>query len=257
MMLTRPTRKIMAPTFGAFLLACATAPAMAQDAFEEDGFSLGAGVAFSSSPFVGADDNELSFLPLISFDKGPFHIGFDGASFTAVDRERWSFTLLAAPRMSDADSVDSPFLTGIDRDIAFELGAQARYDLSGMYIGAKALHDVTGEHGGFELTATAGKEFAAGPFLIDLAVGAAYRDADLNEYLYGVKAAEARADRAAYRPGGDVTPFVEASVTYPIGDRMAFIGFAGYELFSNEVRDSPLIEENGQATIGLAFVRKF
>ncbi|MEM9684670.1 MAG: MipA/OmpV family protein [Pseudomonadota bacterium] len=242
---------------GGLFYAAASSPSYAQSAFEEDGFTLGVGGGFETSPFVGANDTEFSFLPVIAFDKGPLHIGLDGISFTAVERERWQFALIAAPRMSGADTADSPFLTGIDRDLAIEVGAAGRLNFSDYYLGVTALQDVSSAHDGFELSATAGREFQVGELMVDIAAGAAYRTSDLNTYLYGVEPGEARAGREAYRPGADVTPFVEASVTYPIGDRSAVIAFAGYELFSNEVRDSPIVDANGQASIGLAFVRKF
>ena len=231
--------------------------AEAQISTDEDGWTLGLGVVAETSPFVGAENLEITPIPYVAYDTGRLHLGIDGVAYGLIGSDNLEVDVLIEPRWTFVGPDSSPLFSHIDRGTAIEMGMDAELSLSGFHTGIKAMKDVSSQHEGYEVTLTTGYEFEAGSVLLDFGVGSSYRDSDLNNFLYGVSMSEARTNLTAFNPKSGWQPFIEATVLYPFGERTALVGFADYSLLSDEVKNSPLLERDNEATIGLVFIRKF
>ena len=67
--------------------------------------------------------------------------------------------------------------------------------------------------------------------------------AELARHEYGVRAAEARADRAEYRPGGAVNFELGLGVSAEWREAWRVILNGSMEFLAKELRDSPLVDE--------------
>src|SRR6266704_6326948 len=78
------------------------------------------------------------------------------------------------------------------------------------------------------------------------------RDAKLNDYYYGVKAA---ADRPAYRPGAGLNGSIGLNARYDLTDTWHFFAGVSATLWASGVRRSPIVEDRAQLAAygGLAY----
>ena len=88
-----------------------------------------------------------------------------------------------------------------DRDYAIELGVETLIDGDWGAATLRAFHDVSGTHGGYELSAYYSWRWITGRLSFAPTVGVAYKSARLNDYYWGVHADEANLALPEYHPG--------------------------------------------------------
>ncbi|MEM8656984.1 MAG: MipA/OmpV family protein [Pseudomonadota bacterium] len=221
-------------------LALVATPSLAQ---QPTGFTLGVGVGIGNDPYIG-DDTEISPVPLIRYQGENFSVGFDGITYQVLQRDAFTLSGIAAPRIFGLVFADADELDGIDRDITVDLGISARYDSGFLFGGAKFLQEVTGEHDGQELTLELGTRIPLGPVPLSLSAGVDYQTESLSRYLWGVRGSEAIAGRDAYSPDGVLIPFVSASAFYPVSSNVSLTLGARAQFLPDEVTDSPIVDED-------------
>ena len=239
-------------------------PALAQNSaqtltrvFEDDGWVLGGGVVADSSPYRETSDLEISPIPYIAWDRGPLHIGIDGISYELIDSDALSFEVLAQPRWTFSAPDDSELFRDIDRDTGIDAGGSANLDMGFVYLTATGLADISNVYSGYEASFKIGSQAQIGSAYVDIGAGFRHRDNKLNLHLYGVRPEESSADLVAYAPKSSTEPFVEMTLAYPLGRNTALIGFAEYNSLSQNVQNSPLIDEGWSANAGFAILRRF
>ncbi len=216
----------------------------------------GLGASYSTTPYVGADNNEIDLVPYVAYQTDRLHVGIDEISAEIYDENGLSVEVALTPRWGPSFP-DTSLFSGLERDMTFEGGAAARYQAGGFYMSASARHDVLSVHDGFQTSFAIGTELETGSFEMDFSIGGTYRDKNLNGHLYGVAASEASSARTAYDPGGDWSPFAEVAVTYPITDTVALFAFAGIERHSARITDSPLVDKDQSSQIGVFVLTQF
>lgn len=225
---------------------------------DREGVILGFGMVIESSPFEGAEDSVLiSPFPYIAYEWENAHLGVDGFSYDFFELGALELGLSLEPRWSLTDPDDSPLFEELNRDTALEAGLTATLDLGSFYISASTATDVSDVHDGSENQLSLGVEFEAGPLALDLSMGAAYKNANLNQYLYGVSDDETKFGLPVYQPSNSVHPIAQLSAQLPITENMAILIFANYEAYGNQIKQSPLISEKDKTTLGLIFLTSF
>lgn len=224
---------------------------------DSEGLILGLAVIADWSPYEGAESPSTTPVPYLSYDWENAHVGVDGINYRFFDNGFVEFKGLLEPRWSFGDPEDSPLFTDIERDAAIEMGLQTEIDLGAFYLGSAALVDVSNVHNGFELSGEVGMHRQIGNLDLDISVGLAFRDTRLSEHLYGVRAEEAREDLPAYAPEAALYPYVGMVAFYEVGDSLGILCFARYEHPGSEAMNSPLIVKRRDASIGIAFLKRF
>lgn len=222
---------------------CATA------ATAEGVWIAGAGVNASQSPYVG-DKDEASLFPYLAYETDRLHVGVDGLSYTVLDNGGLSLDVTLDPRFAP-DFPGTELFDGLKRDDALELGFNATYHFGAAYAGLSFAHDVTDAHEGYEGAASVGYELELGQLGINAAAGVKFRDANLNNYLFGVSDDEATATRAAFDVGDTTTAFASLTAIYPLSDTMFLLGEISVEDLGDAAK-SPLVDEERLADITLA-----
>ncbi len=218
--------------------------------------AIGGGVEATTSIYTGDDDVEFAAVPHLSARWRQLEIEPDRLALTFWETDTLSVDLSANLR-AGPDFPETAVFAGLQRDIAVELGGSVSYDWGGFSTGFSFHHDVAGAHSGYEAVFDVARDFEVGEAIVDLGLGATVQDKNLGSYLYGVTAAEANAYRAAYAPDISVSPFVEASVAFPITDHFAIVGFAEYQLLDKTIQNSPLVDASDTALMGLFMVFQF
>ena len=119
----------------------------------------------------------------------------------------------------------------------------------------EVLHDIAGGSNGTEVRAGYRYDWVAGNLQLQPQVTLAARDANLNNYYYGVRPSEATAARPAYEPGSGITVELGLSAVYLLSERWRVIGGVSDKRWSSGVRASPVVENRRQLAgqLGLAY----
>lgn len=248
------------------LLAATTVAANAQDRVQtssgKPSLTIGAGMAFKPD-YSGADTYDSTPIPVISASKeitpgNTIYLRGLEAGLTHAFDEQFSAGVVASYR-GERDSSDSSKLTGMpDIDGAIEFGPKVRYQAT-QQLGfeGKILFDVSDAHEGY--TARIGADYAiplSAVTMLKLDGGVSYGSDDYNNTYYGVTAAQARPDRAAYQPDAGIGS-VDAAATlrHSFTDNWSVSARAGAEYLLADVADSPLVEQELQpyAVLGIAY----
>ncbi|MGB3553474.1 MAG: MipA/OmpV family protein [Jannaschia sp.] len=230
--------------------------AAAEGLFSNGNFTLGAG-AFNSSAIYNGEKAETNAVPFISFDTERLHLGFDGIGFHVFSQEDLKLTLRLAPGDSSDFPKNNPLFAGLERGTPIEAGVETTYDFDAFYVSGGAMIDVSSEHKGYQAEAKIGRVFMLGAVGIDIGAGARARDGKLNNFLYGVSAAEANGLRTAYDVGSTVEPFIVMTVSYAVSDKVSLLGMAEYHLLDDKVHNSPLTNGKDSYSAGFGLIYSF
>lgn len=223
-------------------------------------WTLGAVVVGTTGPYVGQED-EAELLSYFAFETDRFEVSVtDGLTYDVFqgdgpDGEGISASLRLAPRWSP-DFGDDPLFDGLERDTAIEAGAELSYGTRAFVLSAEILTDISDVHNGYQATVFAGAEVELGPVILEGGIGARHRSSDLNQYLFGVTAAEATTARAAYSPGDSTTGFASLTAILPLSDTMALIGDVTFEDLGT-LSASPLVSDDQRTSVAFGLVYRF
>ena len=117
------------------------------------------------------------------------------------------------------------------------------------------LHDAAGGSHGTEVRLGYRYDWVIGRLQLQPQLAFAARDANLNDYYYGVRPAEATATRPAYAPGKGVTTELGVSAVYRLSARWRLLGGFSAKRWPAAVRASPIVENRTQlaAQLGLGY----
>lgn len=241
----------MRPTLIVPLLLLAL-PAHAQELTDEPRWTLGVLAANRDAPYVGLDEG-LLVTPLVRFEGERFHIrGLrGGAELHRIGN--FSFDAFVKVRLDGYKAKDSPFLAGMDdRDFSLDGGLAAQW--TNRRIGQfelAASTDLLGRSHGEEVQLSYSALVRRFGWTFIPSVAVQWQDEALIDYYYGVRAGEALPGRPAYRGDSAVTPQFLLLATHPLGERWNIYTYLGYSWLPSEITDSPIVDEDSQATVML------
>lgn len=224
--------------------------ALAQGA--PDGFTIGALGIASTSPYVGVDQTT-ALVPLLAWKQGNLSISTgEGLKYRLMDRNGLAISALLSPRFAPFDDADAPALAGMDRGFTADGGIVLEYAATdALRISLRAVTEVTGQHGGQEVSLGAQSRVAIGGFPVMLGGGAEWQSRALSDYTYGVAAGEATVGRPAYAPGDTVVPYLSVGTMIPINAQTRLFGSLKAEFLPNSVTASPIIDDSVVTSLAL------
>lgn len=235
------------------LLAC-TGMLMTTPAFANGDWIVGLLVNGDQSAYVGGKDST-ELLPYFAYETDRLHIGIDEISYEVINRGNLELSVMVDPRFAD-DLPDTALFEGLTRETAFEAGFSARYAFGAASANLSLQHDVSGVHNGLAGTLSFGYEAQLGPLELDLTAGVKIQDANLNNYLYGMRAADAKAGRAAFEMDNTANAFVELTAIMPISDNMFLLGEVSYTDLG-QATNSPLVDRNNRTDVLIGLLYQF
>ncbi len=133
------------------------------------------------------------------------------------------------------------------------LGYQQRKPWGTLF--GEVLRDAAGGSNGTEVRVGYRYDWAIDNLRLQPQFSLAARDANLNDYYYGVRPSEATATRPAYAPGSGVNAEFGLSAVYRLSERWRLIGGVSAKRLSSGVRASPIVEDRTQLAglLGLAY----
>ena len=232
---------------------------------EESRWRLGAAFGYGerSNPLVQSDD-----IPIIIdldiawfgerwfFDNGDLGLTFtDSDALTAsliarINSDRVFFgrtnTRFIAVDAATGAVLDQPIdFKPPDRDYALELGIELLTDGRWGALQLAAFHDASGTHDGYEVRADYSFGWRKRRLYVEPSFGATYKSARLNDYYWGVTAAEAGNAVLPHAAADGVNWHARLFVGYQLNRHWAVSIVAEYERLNDEAAKSPIVRERG------------
>lgn len=216
----------------------------------------------SRSPFLG-DQRETNILPLVNYIGDRFsYIG--GKIQYGLSSGEGSDTYIVGqirPRQFYSVSMDFNDDLGIegmkDRHPAFELGLGLKNQTTWGQFVLEGLFDVTGVHGGYELSAKYSYPKQMGRWLIEPAIGLQLQSSDLVDYYHGVMDSEAQVDRPAYKGDHAINTLASLMVGYTINAQLLAIAGMEQIVLDTSITDSPIVDEKQTRKVYLGLIYTF
>lgn len=229
--------------FSILALSLATT-AMAND---KVGVGLGAGV--SNSIYKGADDNAYP-VPLLDINYGNFYAKGITVGYTFFRGEDLSLSAYLDPMAGfgiDAEDMGAGYRNIDDRDTQAMVGLRADLNtgIADIRTGATVQF---GEHGS-EAKISAFRAYPIGEKLVLVpSIHMKGFSGDFTDYYFGVTAEEAaRSNRdnlkSEYKADTAFSYGANLTAEYRVNEKLSLIGIVGIEKFSNEITDSPIVDD--------------
>ncbi len=241
-----------------FTLWLSTASAYG-DRFEaalDAGAGSGGAVRAERSPYVGGGER---------YDYLPVNVYAGEHAYLHSDRVGLKLDLDAAQRVDvflahryEGTPLTRPpaVLAGMAlREQGTDLGIGYRRQMAWGTLGVEALHNVDEASRGSEVRLRLVKSVQRGELRLWPQAMLAWRDDKLNDYYYGVRAAEANAARPAYVAGSGLNLELAVYASYPLSKNWQLLGGISATQWAGSVRSSPIVENRLQtaATLGLLY----
>ncbi|MEY4590956.1 MAG: hypothetical protein RL497_3032 [Pseudomonadota bacterium] len=234
----------------------------------EEGASWGLGIfaMMNQKPYLDIDAQVIA-IPAIQFENqylrvfGP-GIEFKLPSLTLTDSQQLNFGLLAQYDFGGYDAKEAkktPILNGMEkRSGGFWAGAKAEWQNDIANLSVEWTQDITGDSEGARVKVGLERTWMIGQhvMLMPRVVGI-WQDENYNNYMYGVRAAEARVGRPEF--------ITEAGINTELGLRAIYMFDMQHSLFldvsatnlATEIQDSPLVDSSTETGVLFGYVYRF
>lgn len=231
-------------------------------------WGVGIAVIANDSEYAGEGARVIPF-PMVSYNGDRFSFRGLGAEWHFVKTDNFEISALGKFNMGGfkVDDLGKQELArnGIDyrllddRKGGFNVGIGAKWSGKAGELEGKLLSDVTGASSGQEATFEYSYPFEVGQGQLSPKVGVTWMSDDLANYNYGTLKKEVARGVVDYKPGSVVVPDIGVGYFRPLGEKWTLMGFAKYSILPDEIKDSPLVEQDkdGTASIFVGFVRGF
>lgn len=222
------------------------------------GWSAGLGAVYITQPYRGIDDRFIP-LPFVVYRGPVFSILGPAIGIKIAEKAPVRVNAGLSWRFSGYDPDDSNYLRGMEeRDDTLQAGAEMEIRLPRKFtLETEWNVDTLGKNNGYEIGASLRRAFPRGRFQIAPSIGWTYLSSNLANTYFGVRAAEARADRPAYAPGASGMFSLGLSVFYlPKQDISVFTSVRA-NFFDRDIRRSPVLSQDRETRMILGLMRNW
>lgn len=116
--------------------------------------------------------------------------------------------------------------------------------------------DLTGEHDGYVLSSEIGRNWQHRNVNYHMLIGAVLESDKVTQYYFGIDSVQADANFSEYHADASFRLFTELGLTYVLTEDWILRSTARYTKLSNEIEDSPIIEDDyaSVAALSLSYV---
>lgn len=248
------------PRLLAALLPFIATSAMAQESAEQEQNTTMVGLlALSSNSIYVEGEDQTRLIPYFAGQWGNIYLEGAELGYLLMETERSAFSVAIeldsafvderddSPALADMRELKSAFTASINYEYGTDFGE------FGLSLGA----DVSGEHDGYKASVSYGLPFMMGPVMVTPSVSVEWVSEEVNDFYYGVTAADAKVGRAQYTPDAGINYSLGVTAFYPLAEQHSIMFFANYERVDDEVFNSPIVDEQSATSFGLGYVYSF
>lgn len=225
---------------------------------EPSSAALGFVTRVERSPYVGGG-TRTDLLPLYLYEGERFFLRANrlGLNLVSADTERLDVFLHRRLEGFPEDDVPSGLVGMEYRNVGVDFGFSYRHKLPWATLFGAIAQDVSGTSQGGEINLGLFHDWQHGRLLLRPSASVSWRSAKLNDYYYGVRPAEATADRPAYAPGAGVNTSLGLYASVAVSTGWQLLGSASVTALSRNVRDSPVVNDRVVPALSVGAVYDF
>jgi outer membrane protein len=207
------------------------------------GAGVGAITRAERSPYLGAG-TRYDFVPVYLYEgeRVYLHSLSLGVKFGVTETRRFDLFLRHRFEGHPTDEIPTRLTGMAQREPGIDLGIGGQLAGTWGIAFAEVLRDVSQASHGTELRLGYKYPVRRGALTVRPHAMLSLRSASLNDYYYGVRPEEARADRPAYEANGAATPEVGVQLIYRLTSRWRVLAGVSAARLPDTVRASPLVE---------------
>jgi outer membrane protein len=199
----------------------------------------------------------LDLVPLYIYEGERVYLHATRVGLKLRERERYGLDVFLDYRYEGFPAEHVPeVLSGMTpRQPAVDLGLSYRYRRPYGNFDLELLHDANHTHQGNEARFEYSIDLTGGRWQFRPALTVARRSHNLNNYYYGVRAAEARPGRPAYDAGPGTDWSFNLYASYVLSERWRALGVLGFTHHADQINLSPVVDDGAQPSLqfGLAY----
>ena len=224
----------------------------------EEGWSIGAGVGVSESPYKSYDVQWMP-LPIISYEGEYFYIRGLAAGLKLLNYqylEVSTFVGYDGTSFDTSDTSNSQMKKLKNRHSSAVAGMQARVVTPVGMFQASGAADILGKSNGFKGEVEYNYSIEYEPVELVLTGGMDWSTSRYQNYYYGVSGNESsKSGLEEYRPGAGVSPYVGASLVVSPTDSVDIFCSGQVNFLNDNIKDSPMVgkERTHSVTGGLIY----
>lgn len=221
--------------------------------------AFGIGYSYSRMrPFYRGSERNLDHALLYLYEGDTFYLHGSRLGLK-VAWDAWRFDTFVRHRFEGftQDAVPSSALGMAPREPDLDAGISLRRKLPWGTPYAELTRDVSSRSEGLELKLGYWNEWRRGRLTLRPHAALSFRDSDLNDYYYGVRAAEATPTRPAYTAKGGMDGELGLYATYRLADAWHLTGSVTAGRRSSTVRASPIAEDRFDTAVTLGVLYDF
>lgn len=215
------------------------------------GLVLGGAVIAGNARYQGQDDTALAIPGFVYFGDQFMYLG-DRARYYFHKDDSFAAYAYGRMRFGNLDPDDAPELAGMEeRKWELEGGVGASLITPYALLSTRLSTDVTGRSNGQELLLWADFPILRDKLLIMPGMGVMIRSNKMaNYYFGGVSGGEASAQRPEWDTGTTFSPMAALITSYRFSPHWIGMFAANYELYDNDVENSPIVQHQGELYAG-------
>ncbi len=212
---------------------------------------LGFATRIEASPYVGGG-TRYDLLPLYLYEGERLFLHANRVGIKLInqgDRIKEGFgqrlDLFVEQRLEGhpiGDKLPASLAGMAPRDSGIDLGLSYKYREPWGTLQAELVHDVGSTSKGTEARFGYSYDWRSGAFLLRPTLSVSYRDANLNNYYYGVTPGEAAATRPAYMPGSGSNTQIGLYGSYDLSTRWRLLGGLSATYLGAGIKNSPIVQ---------------
>lgn len=213
---------------------------------------LGFGYRFGNSPYVDIDNisseensNSTDLVPLYLYEGKYFFMHGTSAGVHLINTPNFALDVIGHYRFDRLEAKASNFYDGMDdRDQTVDGGIALSLKQPWGILTATAVTDLFGKHNGEEYDLTYRYTADFGKLSLSPFISYVHQSRDLTDYYYGVDIDEANPSRPVYQADSDDFFRIGMNTEYQLTEGWSLFANLAYEEVSDEIRDSPLTDED-------------
>jgi MipA family protein len=221
------------------------------------GWGIGIGVGVQSRPYKDIG-SETRALPLLSYENRWVRIAGLGADLKLGSAGPLSFALGARYALNGYEADDAPILAGMaEREGGFWVGPSVSWRTDYATLSAEALGDASGKSKGTQFRLMLDHTLASGAFRFTPRLVGIWRDKKYNDYYYGVRAEEVRADRPFYQGTASMDVELGLRTGYALDRQQLLFLDLSATGYGKGVKDSPLVDSTSSGAVRFGYIYRF
>ncbi|MGL6023635.1 MAG: MipA/OmpV family protein [Fusobacteriaceae bacterium] len=208
---------------------------------------IGFGIGSSSKLYKQEDANAVPF-PLLDIKYDNFYVQGMNIGYQAYRNDLLTMSIFLDPLAGfpiEGEDMKKGYTSIDDRESQAMVGLKADFDFSKIDMRGTALFQA-GEHGS-KARASLFKVVSIDKFKIIPSAFVSYFTSDFSDYYFGISEKEvSRGSRIenTYEADGAFSTGIKITGDYSVNDRLSLVIFLGAERFSDEIKDSPIVENS-------------